>query len=115
MKTLHQHVDHIKTKPHHVRRRVAFTIAGTATGLIALVWLVGNLSFGLFAIQGHNFADSTVTNGVQVVSNDTDSSSGLAGVGAALTGSNEPAHIEIVDTTPRPAATKKAEQTVIPF
>ncbi len=115
MKTLNEHIEHVKGKPHHIRRRVAFTVAGAATGLIALVWLVGSVSFGLFAIPDHNFADSTQSDGVQIVSEDQEASSGLAGVGAAFAATNQPAHIEIVDTTPKAATTKKPEETVIPF
>jgi hypothetical protein len=116
MKTVFEHVEYVKGKPHHIRKRVAFTAAACGAGLIALVWLVGSLSMGAFAIKGSNFADSTKQDGVITTSSDT-SASQLAGAGAASVfnkPADVPAHIEIVNTTPT-APQKQAEQTTIPF
>lgn len=114
MKSLTEHIEHVKTKPHHVRKRVAFGVAGGVTGLIGLVWLAGSLSFGLFAIKDHNFAESTGAVPVITTSNAPDTSK-LAGAASAFTTGSQTAHIEIVDTTPSVTPNKKAEQTVIPF
>ena len=116
MKTLTQHIEHVKGKPHHIRKRVAFTIAASTTALIALVWLVGSISLGVFAIKGSTFADSTGEGGTITTSSTQTNTSGLAGAAAATASNGSvPAHIEIVDTTPVPANQKKAEQTIIPF
>ena len=116
MKTIFDHIEHIKGKPHHVRKRLAFGAAAVGAGLIALVWLVGSVSSGVFALKDTSFADS-VGAGVAITTQSGNNSQGLAGAAAApvLNEANVPAHIEIVDTTPPKAQTKKAEQTVIPF
>lgn len=121
MKTIFDHIERIKGKPHHARKRIAFTAAASGAALIGLVWLVGNLSTGAFLIQGSTFADSVGQGSVTAVGS-SDGSQGLAGAAAALpasdqnsTGANEPAHIEIIDTASSTAAQPKAEQTVIPF
>ncbi|HQT82556.1 MAG TPA: hypothetical protein PLW99_00145 [Candidatus Paceibacterota bacterium] len=115
MKTFFEHVEHIKGKPHHVRKRVAFAAATGVTAVIALVWLVGSVTSGMFAIQGSNFAEST---GQQPVATTTEAgaggTSGLAGAAAALPAASAPAHIEIVDATSSVPA-KPVQQNVIPF
>lgn len=113
MKTVFEHIEHVKGKPHHIRKRVAFAVAGVATGLIALVWLVGSLGTGAFALGTTSFADSATSAPVQTTT-DADTS-GLAGVAGAVSRENTPAHIEIVDTTPSVSKQKPVEQTTLPF
>ncbi len=111
MQALFNHIERMKTKPHHVRKQVAFMYAAVGTGLIALVWFIANLSAGSFAIKNTSFADSVAQTPVVTV---PEQSSGLAGAaGAASTDASAPAHIEIVNTTPTPAP--KAEPTTLPF
>ncbi|MFA6519899.1 MAG: hypothetical protein WCT41_03725 [Candidatus Paceibacterota bacterium] len=114
MKTIFEHINHVKARPHHIRKQVAFASAAVGTILIALVWLVGSATTGAFSIKGDSFAtsaeqESTVTTG--------SNASGLAGVGAAaaLPDAKAPARIEIIDATPAAGAQKQAEQTTIPF
>lgn len=118
MKTVFDHIEHVRGKPHHVRKRVAFTLAAAGAGVVGLVWLVGSVSFGLFAIQESSFAESTGQGGALATTGENGSSN-LAGAAAALPASqnsaNAPAHIEIVDTTPSTSGQGKAEQTIIPF
>ncbi|HEY4501410.1 MAG TPA: hypothetical protein VJI70_04105 [Candidatus Paceibacterota bacterium] len=114
MKTIFDHIERVKGKPHHVRKRVAFGVAAFGAALIALVWLVGSLGTGAFALKDTSFAQSIGQEGV-VVAGSENGSPNIAGVGAALSNTSAPAHIEIVDTTPSKAQTKKAEPTVIPF
>lgn len=114
MKTIFDHIDHVKGKPHHVRKRVAFTAAACGSGLVALVWFVGSVSFGAFAIKPNSFADSTGREPVIMVDR-TGVRENLAGAGAALPSADAPAHIEIVDTTSSTSMKKQAEQTTIPF
>lgn len=111
MKTVSEHIAHIKGKPHHIRKKVAFTSAAAAAGFIALTWLIGNLSSGSFAIEGSTFAESAGGERAVVVG-ESEGASSLAGAAAAL-GEDAPAHIEIVDTSPAPSV--QAEQTTIPF
>src|ERR1700690_527702 len=97
MKTVSEHLTHLKGKPHHIRKRVAFATAAGVAACIALVWLIGNLSLGTFAIAGSSFADSTAQSPVVTTSGSDSGDSGLAGVAAALPSASAPAHIEIVD------------------
>jgi hypothetical protein len=116
MKTIFEHIEYAKEKPHHIRKRIAFAAAALGSTLVALVWLVGSFSLGSFAIQGSNFADSTTqTPVVTVPESDINPTSGLAGVAGALKDAKSPAHIEIVDTNASTSASPKAEQTTIPF
>ena len=115
MKTVSEHIQHIKGKPHHVRKRVAFGAATGVTAFIALVWLVGNLSLGSFAIPQTSFADAVNQGGAQVVvAHTSDATSGVAGAAAAFD-TSAPAHIEIIDTASSTPAAKRVEQTTIPF
>jgi len=117
MKTIFQHIEHVKGKPHHVRKQVAFGAATAGTALIALVWLAGSLGTGSFALKATSFADNT-GEGTLTVSNDdgSNTTSGIAGVGAAaaLESASAP-RIEIIDSVASATSSKKAEQTTIPF
>lgn len=114
MKNLFEHIEHVKTKPHHIRKQVAFTMAGGVTGIIALVWLSVSLSANAFAIQGSNFADATQQDELLVASSTDASTTGLAGAAAALPDTSGPARIEIVNVATSAPATH-ASATVIPF
>ncbi len=117
MKTIFEHIEYAKSKPHHIRKRIALTATATITAVIALVWFFGTLSSGAFAIQGSTFAESTGAEPTIATGTESDSNSeGIAGAAAALPNdANAPAHIEIIDTATSSAATSTAEQTVIPF
>lgn len=109
MQVLFDSIEHVKTKPHHVRRQVAFVVAGGVAGLIGLVWLVGSLSMGTFALKPNSFADVGTQPGVY----SDISSSQVAGVAAANASDEQEDAIVVVDA-PKPSS-KGAEQTVIPF
>ena len=114
MKTIFDHIEEVKGKPHHVRKQVAITFAALGSALIALVWLVGNVSLGTFAITGSSFA--SVGAAPVVATGAADGSEGVAGAAAALLPpAQTPAHIEIVDAVSTTSAKAKAEQTTIPF
>lgn len=106
------HIERMKGKPHHIRKRVAFGISGGVAGLIAVAWLGGSLASGTFAIQGSSFAEN-VKQESMIVSGAANPN--LAGAAATLKDASAPAHIEIVDTTPPAPKVKKAEQTTLPF
>ena len=122
MKTIFEHIEYVNGKPHHIRKRVALASATAVTTLIAVVWFVGSMSAGDFAIQGSNFADSVGQNGNDARNANSASNagsgrpaSGVAGAAAAIYDTKAPAHIEIVDTSSSTVPEKKAEQTIIPF
>ena len=113
MKTVFQHIEHVKRKPHHIRRQVAFGASAAVTVVVALVWLTSNLASGSFAIRGSDFAMSNGQNLIVATSSDA-VSQGLAGAGAAeILQKNSPAHILIVDTSV--PLKKQPEQTILPF
>jgi len=114
MKNVFEHIEHVKGKPHHIRKRFAFAAAGGATALIAFVWMTGSLASGAFAIQGSSFADNSRQPAV-VTADTARTNANLAGAAAALPPSsvNTPARIEIVDTAT--SSKRQAEQTIIPF
>jgi len=118
MRTISDHIEHVKTQPHHVRERVAFGLAVLMAGLIGIVWLGVSLASGSFAIAGNGFAQATgaapfTVNG-QPALGDT---SGLAGAGAALPPGDASAHIDVIqdDMGAAPKGTASANQTIIPF
>lgn len=117
MKTLFDHIDYVKGKPHHVRKRVALGAATLGSALVALVWLAGSSATGAFALHGSDFAMSTGQENVIATTSDSGSQN-LAGVGAAAAVQQDaalPAHIEIIDAVSASAPAKQSEQTVLPF
>jgi len=114
MKTIFEHIENIKGKPHHIRKRVAFAAAAAGTIVITLVWFVGSISTGGFAIQGSTFADS-MGQGAELQNTTGNSGSGVAGAVAALPDASAPAHIEIIDTASSTRSGKQAEWTILPF
>ncbi|MFZ2167360.1 MAG: hypothetical protein WAV50_00650 [Minisyncoccia bacterium] len=115
MKKIIEHIEHVKGKPHHIRRRFALGAALGTSGFIALVWLTGSLATGAFAIQGADFSMSTGQNGLVVATTSVSDNSGLAGAAAGIQSSDGPARIEIVDTSSPAASKKQSEQTILPF
>ena len=116
------HLEHIKGKPYHVRKRIVFGAAMGGTALIALVWFVGTLSAGTFAIHGSSFAQSTEQGNVMVAGNGNGNrNQNLAGTAAFAggeqnsTGASAPAHIESIDTATSTSNTKQTAATTIPF
>ena len=115
MKTIFEHIEYAKSKPHHIRKQIVFTSAAGISILIALVWLIASFSTNSFAIKGSTFADSTGQSTVETVSDSENEMQNIAGAAAALPDKNAPAHIEIIDTTTSVPEKNKAEQTTIPF
>ena len=113
MKTIFEHIEHVKKQPHHIRQGVAFAAAAACTALIAFVWLAGSLWTGVFALKSTSFADSAGQS--PTVTAYDSGKSGLAGAAAALQDASAPAHIEIVDAASSTSGQKKAEQTILPF
>lgn len=109
MKAVFDHIERVKGKPHHVRRKVAFGTAFGVTASIALLWFGFTLSAGTFALQGTTFAESTGAAPAKPTPGD---SSLLAGAAAAFPKKEEP-RIEIVDVT-KPAPSEP-EATILPF
>lgn len=115
MRTIFDHIENAKRKPHHVRKQIAFGVAAGTTALIALVWFAGSVSLGTFAIKDNtSFADATGQNAVRVAAPDSGNQN-LAGAAAALEDKSAPAHIDIVDTASSTPQAEPADRTIIPF
>src|SRR3989344_4686588 len=114
MKTIFEHIEHIKGKPHHIRKRVAFGAAAVGTSIIAPAWPAASLGTGAFALKDTSFAQTASDYGTPAASGVEEQ---LAGVGAAsiIKRAGEPARIEIIDASSQTSSGKKAEQTIIPF
>ena len=114
MQRIIHHVNRVKAQPHHIRKKVAFGVAGGVTGLVALVWVSASLATNTFAIQGSQFADSTGEQFVEKVGPD---GSQLAGAAAALSGEDNTPRIQIVNVTSTvaPATTTSDTRTMISF
>ncbi len=109
------HIEYLKTQPHETRRKVAFGAAAAGSGFIALVWLAGSLATGAFALKGNPDVANAGQEAVITVTPDGTPVAGLAGAAAALQEPDAPAHIEIVDTTPKKEEVKQPEKTILPF
>jgi hypothetical protein len=109
MKTIFDHIERVKGKPHHVRKQVAFASAGVLTALIAVVWVAGSLGTGAFALKDTSFGGSAAG---ATLTAETGNAQGLAGA-AAANNTAAPARIEIVDTASSTGPV--AEPTTIPF
>lgn len=114
MKTIFDHIEHVKGKPHHVRKRVAFGAAAGGAAFVALVWFGQSIGSGTFALKNTSFADSTKEASVVVTSTDRGNQN-VAGAAAAFRDPSAPAHIEIVDVASSTPKTKQVEQTTLPF
>lgn len=118
MKTIFDHLEYIKKKPHHVRKRIAFGTATAGTAFVTLIWFVSALGSNTFAIKESSFAKNigqesiVVTGGIQ---GNHPANSGIAGAAAALSSASGPAHIEIIDTASSTRKVEQIEQTTIPF
>ncbi len=112
MKSIFDHIETAKSKPHHVRKQIAFGAATGGTAFIALVWFTYSLATGSLAIKNATFDDSA--HQPVVVSSDSGNQN-LAGAAAAIQDASAPAHIEIVDVASSTRQPKQAEQTILPF
>ncbi|MFI5260600.1 MAG: hypothetical protein ACHQU0_02290 [Candidatus Paceibacteria bacterium] len=116
MKNVLEHIDHIKGKPHHIRKRVALGVAAGTSAFIGLLWFGVSFATGSFAIQGSDFSMASGQAATVTTVDASGNQQNLAGADAASIlqpTADAPAHIEIVDTTP--AAPAKSDPTILPF
>jgi len=116
MKSLSQHIEHVRNRPHHIRKQVALGVALGITAVIAIIWLGVNLSTGAFHIAGTSFADATTETQPQLTASNN---SLLGAAAAALNGSSSPAELQVVSQgsgeAPTAPAQNPSDQTFIPF
>ena len=113
MKTLVDFIENLRAKPHHVRKQIAFTAAGTGAALVGIVWVGVSLSLGTYALRGDGaFAAADTQSGAAVVSAQV--AGAAAAVGSGDAAASPTAGIEIIDAATS-SATTTPEPTVIPF
>ncbi|MFH1178205.1 MAG: hypothetical protein V1711_00555 [bacterium] len=114
MKTIFEHIEYTKGKPHHIRKKITFMVAVIGTAIIATIWFFGTLSSGTFALQGNTFAESIGEESKTETGVGSDPK-GVAGAAAAFLQEQAPAHIEIIDLSTPTNKEKQSEQTILPF
>lgn len=119
MKTIFQHIEHAKARPHHERRRITVVAASVVAVVIGVAWAGSSLATGGFAIQGSDFAESVGAKPVIVKT--PDGNAQVAGAAEALDQKKgDTARIEIIDASTSTAPSSQQsqsqpQQTVIPF
>lgn len=125
MRGIAWHLDNVRGKPHHVRRRVAYLAAGSLTAVIALAWLGLSLATGAFALKGSNFAQMTgaepadATAGVDAGAGTANANTAaVAGADTAAPASSAgPARVEVIPAASAAQDDPSAQnaQNIIPF
>ena len=116
---MRRHLETLKRKPEHVRHMYALGASVAVTGLVAIVWLVGNAATGTFALSTSDSGEQSSTTSL---TSTNDSFSKLLGAVGATQGSSSQPQLTVVDggTTstlaPAPAASQnQTSATAIPF
>lgn len=109
------YVEHLKSKPEHVRQRVALASSGLITGLVVVGWLVALTSSGTLALSSEpQYDDITVASQESA----EDFSNLLGAAGAFRTGLDGAGSVTVVETTESSTLEQEdsiGERTVIPF
>ncbi|KND49460.1 MAG: hypothetical protein AB203_00020 [Parcubacteria bacterium C7867-008] len=119
------HIETIRSKPEHVRERIALGTSAGVTGLVGLIWVATLAATGTFSLHSTNttLADNTATT-VSTVAAETQTnfSQLVGGVGAALGATSTEPALRIVDEgssssldSKDVAAKNNSNATVIPF
>ena len=112
MQSVVNHIEQLKGKPYHHRKRITYLYAGIGAGAIGLVWLIASLATGAFLIHDSLLTRDSSGEGTAVI----EANQRIAGAAAALTtDAGAPAELKIIDTKPTSARTKQPEHTVMPF
>ena len=116
MRTVFDHIENVKGKPHHVRKRVVYGIATVGTAVVAIIWLGVSLSTNSFALKPSSFADSVeqAQGVVATAPTNPDNVAAAAAAVPAVSAASGPSRIEIVAATSTPVE-PKSEPTTIPF
>jgi|CXWL01.1.fsa_nt_gi hypothetical protein len=115
---MRHHIQHLKEKPEHVRRRIAVGTSAGVTVIVALVWMVTLSSSGVLALK--NAPTSESENVAESARSAKEGITSLLGaVGAAPGESTSPA-LSIIDNGASSTLDQKQNQpssnaTVIPF
>lgn len=94
---MNDHLDRLRTKPHHVRRRIAFVTSLGITGFVALGWMGAMATSGSLALATPSITEEET--GLSLTETKSNFSELMGAAGAALTASSAPARITVVDGT----------------
>ncbi len=114
-------IQKIRSKPPHIRERIAYTTAAGISGLLAIVWIITSVQTGILGPKESPtaFFEAGQHSAIAAVVNPKSESGGLLGEAAAMITnkkSSAPAYLKIITishTSTVPATT--TQQTVIPF
>ncbi|HEX2792407.1 MAG TPA: hypothetical protein VHO23_01685 [Candidatus Paceibacterota bacterium] len=95
-RTVTDHLEHLRAKPHHVRRQISFLAALVVTGLVTAGWLGAMATSGSFALDTTTLADGGAE-GATLTNARNDFSSLLGAAGAAIGATSSPREITVVD------------------
>ncbi len=117
---LADHIENLRAKPEHVRRRIALGASGGITGIVVVVWAVALATSGSFALTSGTLASGEPAPNIKNAFSETGSSfSNLLGAaGAALGATSTPPSLNIVETNTSSTLDTGAADTnatVIPF
>ncbi|KND50784.1 MAG: hypothetical protein AB202_00020 [Parcubacteria bacterium C7867-007] len=120
---LSQHIETIRSKPEHVRERIAIGASAGVTGAVAMIWIVTLAATGTFTLTPEN--EGVLANAVVEdvkIQGETNFSQLVGGVGAALGATTSAPALRIVDDGSTSsidakdvAAKNNSNATVIPF
>jgi len=114
MKTIFEHIQYAKGKPHNIRKQITFAVAAIGTALVTAIWFFSTLSSGTFALKGNTFSGSIGEESKAETGASSDSK-GVAGAAAAFLPEQAPARIEIIDLSTPKNSDRQSEQTILPF
>jgi hypothetical protein len=92
MAAMNEHLEWLRSKPHHVRRQIAFGTSVAITALVAVGWL------GALASSPRLALNSAPANGNVLAETRTNFSDLVGAAGAAFGATSSPAAITVVDT-----------------
>ncbi len=114
-------IQKIRSKPPHIRERIAYTTAAGISGLLAIVWIITSVPTSILGPKESPtaFFEASQHSAIAAVINPKPKSVGLLGEASAVITNRQlatPAYLKIITishTSTVPATT--TQQTVIPF
>lgn len=106
MARITEHLDTLRAKPHHVRRRIALGSSVAITTLVVVGWIGAMASSDRFALT----PIETPTDGTEAAfANSATNFSQLMGAAGAALGASSTSTVEVVDTQTRTTLPKDPE------
>src|SRR5581483_5311529 len=119
------HIERIRSKPHHVRERIAFGIAAAITAFVSVIWFGTLAATGQLSLAPTTSSDDGANAAAQqaITQSQSNFSQLLGASGAAVGATSTPTGLHIVDNGSHSSLEQKQSQvtannsdtTVIPF